>query len=352
MIKRTPLFMLWLFLICTAAAQPRQVNSKLESFFRQDIGLSEKEIAAIQSERPIVKALPPRSPSETLLFGVIYVNAAPETYFQYARNFDRLRNVPGHLALGVFTDPPQISDLQGFSLDSDDIAALKQCQPGKCRIQLPATSITEFQHLVQWSSPNAEEQANQLLRSRAFERVLAYQREGNQALGTYNDKPDPTAVPEQFALLLSADRALAEREPDFYHYLLDYPRGKPAGYEETFFWEKVKFGLKPTLRIVHMVTMRGGAADPVANAIARKQLYSSHYFQTALDLSVCVREKNDPTQPGFYLIEALGSEHGDFTGPKGSVIRSVAVSRALTALQQGLADIKDALESKTPVSAR
>jgi len=63
MIKRTPLFMLWLFLICTAAAQPRQVNSKLESFFRQDIGLSEKEIAAIQSERPIVKALPPRSPS-------------------------------------------------------------------------------------------------------------------------------------------------------------------------------------------------------------------------------------------------------------------------------------------------
>ena len=37
-----------------------------------------------------------------------------------------------------------------------------------------------------------------------------------------------------------------------------------------------------------------------------KQLYSSHYFQTALDLSVCVRESTDPKRPGFYLIKALG----------------------------------------------
>ena len=79
----------------------------------------------------------------------------------------------------------------------------------------------------------------------------------------------------------------------------------------------MKFGLKPTLRIVHMVTMRGSSIDPIACAIAQKQLYSSHYFRTALDLSVCVRDGNDPKQQGFYLIKALGSEQGGAERPQG-----------------------------------
>ena len=82
-----------------------------------------------------------RTPAEVLLFGAIYIHASPETYFQFARNFDRRRRVPGFLALGVFTDPPQLSDLRGFAFDRDDIEALKSREPGNCRIQMPATSI-------------------------------------------------------------------------------------------------------------------------------------------------------------------------------------------------------------------
>jgi hypothetical protein len=108
----------------------------------------------------------------------------------------------------------------------------------------------------------------------------------------------------------------------------------------------VKFGLKPTLRIVHMVTMRGSPADHVACAIAQKQLYSSHYFETALDLSICVREGDDLKQHGFYLIKALGSEQAGLTGPKGSMLRRVAVGRAVSNLQKGLAALRTTLEGK------
>ena len=107
------------------------------------------------------------------------------------------------MALGIFTDPPQLSDLKGFAFDSDDIEALKNCEPGNCRIQMPATSIENLHRSIHWSAPDVDEQVNQLLQKRAFERLLAYQREGNKALGVYNDKRDPTAVPEQFAYLLS-----------------------------------------------------------------------------------------------------------------------------------------------------
>src|ERR1700683_2339435 len=101
---------------------------------------------------------------------------------------------------------------------------------------------------------------------------MAYQRAGNEARGVYNDKNDPTEVPKQFAYMLSYDKALPERLPDFYQYLLAYPSGKPANVDDTFYWARVKFGLKPTLRIVHVLTMRGGPEDPVAYAIAEKQL--------------------------------------------------------------------------------
>ena len=248
------------------------------------------------------------------------------------------------MALGVFTNPPQLTDLRGFAFDSNEIKALKSCEPGNCRIQMPVTSIEELHRSINWSAPDADEQVNQLLQRTALERLVGYQRYGNEALGVYNDKRDPTAVPEQFAYLLSYDKALSERVPDLYHYLLVYPHAKPANYEETFYWAKVKFGLKPTLRIVHMVTMRGSPADPIASAIAQKQLYSSHYFQTALDLSICVRDGDDPKHSGFYLIKALGSEQAGLTGLKGLIVRKGAVERAVSNLQKGMMAIRNNLE--------
>jgi hypothetical protein len=65
-----------------------------------------------------------------------------------------------------------------------------------------------------------------------------------------------------------------------------------------------------------------------------------------LDLSVCVRDSNDLKQAGFYLIKALGSEQGGLTGPKGSIVRRAAVSRAVSNLEKGLAAIKNTIESQ------
>jgi hypothetical protein len=340
-----PAAMLLVLIAAVAHPNPSDSNLDLHTFFRQNIGLDEDQIAAIRGGQAVATSLPPRTSAEVLLFGAIYIHAAPEAYLKFASDFDRLRKVPGFLALGVFTDPPRLSDLRGFGFDSDDIKALKSCEPGDCQFQMPATSIEELHRSIDWSAPGAGEDVNRLLRNTALERLLAYQREGDIALGVYNDKREPTAVPEQFAYLLSYAKALSEREPDFYHYLLLYPQAKPANYEDTFYWSKVKFGLKPTLRLVQMVIMRGGPADPIANVVAQKQLYSSHYFQTALDLSLCVRGDNDPKRPGFYLIQVMGSEQAGLTGLKGAIVRKAAVDRSISNLRDALTAIRDTLES-------
>jgi hypothetical protein len=319
-------------------------NPQLQTFLRQNIGLSQDQIAAIRNGEPFAKAFQSRTPDEVFLIGTVYIHAGPDAYLRFARDFDRLRKLPNYLALGVFSDPPQSSDLKDFSLDDDDIKSLKDCKPGHCLIQLPAGYIEQLQRSVDWSAPDVKERVNQLVRKGALQLVLDYQREGNLALGVYNDKRNPTLVPQQFAYMLSYQEIFPRPLPGFYRYLLNYPSDKPANVEDTFYWARVKFGLKPTLRIVHVATMKGKPSDDTAYAIAEKQLYSSHYFETALDLSFCIPGRDDSTRPGFYLIMIMGSEQEGLTGFKGSIVRNTAVGRSVSNLQRALTHIRDALE--------
>jgi hypothetical protein len=321
-----------------------QANPDLQTYFKEYIGLRDNQIKAIRSGKAFAKTLHSRTPAEIFVFGAIYINARPETYVKFAQSLDHLRNVSGYLAIGKFNVPPQISDLRGFTLDSEDIKSLKRCKPGDCEIQMPASSIEDVQQSTDWSARNVAEQVNQVLQETALERLAAYQREGNPILGVYNDKQHPTDASGQFEYMLSYARALPKSLPDLYGYLLSYPRGKPTNVEDMFYWAKVKFGLKPTLRILHVVTMLAAAANEPAYVIAEKQLYSSHYFQTALDLTFCISDISDPKQHGFYLVKAMGSEQAGLTGFKGSIVRKIAVDRSASSLQKSLTVIKNALE--------
>ena len=77
-----------------------------------------------------------------------------------------------------------------------------------------------------------------------------------------------------------------------------------------------------------------------------KQLFSSPYFETALDLTVCIRGSDDTTRPGFYLLRTMGSEQGGLTGFKGSIVRKVAVGRTASSLEKSLAAIETNLEER------
>lgn len=323
-----------------------QSDAELQNYFKNSVGLSQNQIADIRGGKAIGKVLESRTPDEIFVFGAVYINAPPESYVRFATDFDRLRKLPEFVAIKKFSDPPQVADLDGFTFDSDDIKALKECKPRHCDVQLPAQAMGNIQQSIHWDAPDLEHQVNQLLQRRAIERLQEYHNKGNEALGTYHDKDHPTDVPKQFEYMLSYTRVLPKYLPDFHRYLLAYPNAKSPNIEDIFYWAKVKFGLKPTLRVVQMVTLKGQSANEPAYAIAEKQLYSSHYFETALDLTFCIRGIDDPKQPGFYLIKEMGSEQAGLTGVKGSIVRKVAVGRTASSLEKSLSAIKNILEAK------
>jgi hypothetical protein len=315
-------------------------------FFRDYAELKEDQIAAIRNGKAFAKIMESRTPDEVFVFGSVYVQSTPEQYLKLASDIAELRQLPSYLAIRKFSDPPQLSDLDGFTLEADDIKQLKNCKPGKCDVQLPADAMDAFRQSVNWSAPDAADQADQLAQKMALEAIQRYAQGGNAALGTYMDKHHPAVVGETFASLLSRSKALPAYLPELEHYLLEYPEAQSENIQSEFYWEKVNFGLKPTLRIVQAIVYRDSRSTEPAYALAVKQLYASHYFETALDLTVCVRDQENPGR-GFYLITLKGSQQAGLTGLKGGIVRKVAVDKTRSALERSLGAIKQKLESRT-----
>ena len=312
-------------------------------FFREFAGLNEEQISAIRSGKAIAKVIESPTPDEVYVFGSVYVEATPESYLKLASDIDALRKLPSYLAIQSFSDPPQLSDLEGFTLNEQDITELKNCKTGHCQLQLPTEAIEDFQQSIDWSAPDVADRVNRLAQQLALQALQEYMQGGNTALGAYRDKKHPAAVAETFASLIGRFEALPVYLPELNEYLLDYPKAKSENVQAGFYWEKVNFGLKPTFRIVQKIVYQGAIGKEPAYAVAEKQIYASHYFQTALDLSVCVK---DPQRSGFYIITVKGSKQAGLTGLKGSIVRKVAVDKTRSSLERVLVTIKQKLESQ------
>jgi hypothetical protein len=316
-------------------------------FFHEFVGLNDDQIGEIRGGKAVAKILDSPTADQVFVFGSVYINSTPERYLKFASDIDALRKLPNYLELRKFSEPPQLADLAGFTLDDEDFKQLKNCKAGHCEVQLPTEAMEEFQRSVNWSAPDAADQANHLARQMALQALLEYQQGGNAALGTYRDKNHPAVVAETFAALVNRSKGLPVYLPELREYLLNYPKADSANIESQFYWEKVNFGLKPTIRMVQAVIYKGKSPEKPAYAVAVKQLYASHYFESALDLTVCVKDTQHPDHPGFYLITLKGSQQAGLTGIKGGIVRKVAVDKTRSSLEKALVSIKQKLESQT-----
>src|SRR5271154_524380 len=241
-------------------------------FFRDFVGLSEDQIGAIRSGKAVAKVIESRTPDEVYVFGSVYVEATPESYLKLTSDIDALRKLPSYLAIQSFSDSPQLSDLEGFTLEEQDITELKNCKTGHCQVQLPTEAIEEFQQSINWSAPDVADRVNHLAQRLALQALVEYMQGGNTALGAYRDKKHPAAVAETFVSLIGRFEALPVYLPELNEYLLEYPKAKSDNVQAGFYWEKVNFGLKPTFRIVQKIVYRGTIGKEPAYAVAEKQI--------------------------------------------------------------------------------
>ena len=338
-----------LVLVVGVISQPPSRTPPTEIFTA--LGLTSEQRASIEAGRAVAKVLPWGGPSEVYVFGAVHVDGAPETYLKAARDVSRLRGTPGYLGVGELPAEATVSDLTPLTLEADDVKALKNCREGSCDVQLPTASIQAVRDTVNFSRPDAAEQVNALARQMIVALLRQYRQGGLRALGEYRDQEHPARVSDEFETMMNRASVLPDVIPELRRYLLEYPNAALPNADSFFFWEKVDFGLKPTIRVNHAMIARGRTTGGHEyGTVAIKQLYATHYFHTALDVSVCVDDGATGPARGFYLLTIKGSQQEGLTGLKGSILRKVVVDKTRTSLERVLASIKRTVEQSSPRS--
>lgn len=329
-----------MLLLCVSPLSLSQTPQYLSTFFKKNVGLNEAEVARIEQGQSVAKVLDSPKPSQIFIFGATSIRGAPDAFVRFRNNFDRIKSLPGYLSLQLFSKPPVLSDLTGLTIDPKDVDELKECKPTDCDVQLPAAHIEQFRRRIDWSGPDPGGQVNHLAKEMTLQALLAYQQGGNAALGIYEDKEAPAYVSKQFRSLLERGKFFPEKLPALYSNLLYYPEKPIPGSTSVFYWEKIDFGLRPTIRVNQQITAHMNSDHGPVDVVAIKQLYANHYFQTALELYFCIPRSST----SFYLVTVKGSEQDGLTGTKGRMIRKVATSRTRASLEDSLLAIKKELE--------
>jgi hypothetical protein len=309
---------------------------------QKTLRINDAEWKTLEQGLPIAREESTPDKNEVLMYGVVFVNGAPEKFLKTYAAVEKMVDGKSYLASRYFRTPPSLADLDSLQLDEDDIQQLRQCQTGDCDVQLPADAMQRIRSGVNWNAADASRQASEQMRRYALTVLQNYTKTGNAALGVYQDKNTPTSVDQTFRVVLSRAKDLPSYYPAFTNYLLRYPAAKPANTWDFFHWEVVKFGLKPTFRMNH-VLFHQPQNRPSSWIVASKQLYASHYFQTALDLWFCVPGARFGKK-GFYLATLKGSRQEGLTGFKGRLLRSIAISRTQSSMRNALARLKEISE--------
>jgi hypothetical protein len=299
--------------------------------------LTASELEALEAGRPVARLLTADSGDE-VVFGAVWIEATVADYLRAMRDIERFECGGSFTTTRRLSDPPRVEDFADMSLTDVDVADLRSCRTGKCNVILTNTSLEKFQRDIDWSSATAAESVERMARQMAFSIVEAYTASGSAGLGPYVDEARPVVPIQDLSAVLERMPMLSRSEPDFRRLLIGYPNVQLPNSTSFFYWQIVHFGLKPTIRINHVVI----TSAPDHFVVASKQLYASHYFRAAVEIRHLIP---DPARGrGFWLLDVSAARVEGLNGLVGSLIRGHVHSETLKGLADGLEATKLKIE--------
>jgi len=327
-----------LLVLQSTPAPALRVPPELDRYLTKYVSLTPAQRADLLAGRAVTKLLDADPAKEVAVFGALWIAAPMASYVAAARDIERLESGDNFIVTKKISDPPTIDDFAQLRVPDDDAEDLRTCKVGQCQIKLPQSAIERVRREVNWSkSPRTD--LDRIARELALDYVKGYLAGGNDQLAVYRDADRPTFVATEFRSMIDRLPSLAEFLPDLKRYLLQFPQVSLPNSESFLYWQQAKFGLKPTVRINHVVIVQ--EADHVV--VASKMLYASHYFWTALEVRVLLA---DPARGnGFWFVTVSRSRSDGLSGFVGRVIRGKVRDEAEKGIAAVLASTRARLES-------
>jgi hypothetical protein len=321
-----------------ARSQGAALPAALDSYVTKYLQLTAAERSRLLAGQPVTRIMEADPAREVAVFGAVWVNAPAARYVAAVKDIENFERGPGFRVTKKVSSPPVLDDFAEMDLPDDDVADLQRCRVGACELKLSEGALTRLRQEIDWTRPTARADAERLARRLALEYVTGYLEGGNANLAAYRDARRPTFVGQEFQSMIERMPSLTEYLPQVKDYLLNYPKATLPNAHSFIYWQETRFGLKPTIRINHLVV----SEQPNGTVIASKMLYASHYFWTALELRVLVP---DPSRGrGFWFVTVNRSRSDGLSGFVGTLIRGRVRSEAERGMQSALQFTKSMLE--------
>jgi hypothetical protein len=320
-----------------AQSQP-SLPARFDSYLKAHVKLTADKHKELLAGQPVTQLLETDPAKEVAIFGAVWVSAPIARYLAAVKDIESFEKGENFLVTKRISDPPRLADFDRLSLPPDDGAALETCKVGDCEVKLGEAALKRIQEETDWSKPTATADVERAIRGLALEYVNGYLEGGNSRLAAYRDATRPTFVAQEFAAMVDRMPEMTDYLPGLKKYLLDYPKVMLPNAESFLYWQSVKFGLKPTIRINHVTI----ADQQTHVVVVSKMLYASHYFWTAIELRVLVPDL--ARGEGFWFANVNRSRSDGLGGFVGTLIRGRVRREAEEGMQAALAITKRQME--------
>jgi hypothetical protein len=335
-----------LLFICPQT-RARTADPDLRKALAERAGFGEDQIATLERGEPMAKLIPSNDPREVAVCGVIQIPSDPETALKAFQLSLSLKH-NSILQSGKFTNPPRVEDLASLTLSDADIADLKTCTVGDCKLKLSAAMIHRFQKGFDWNAIDYKEQANQLFRLMIVEYVANYLQRGDAALIEYADQSPRVPLAREQEALLTNLLYVNDTAPEFVRRLKAFPRStEPV--EHSLSWARINFGLKPVLVITDVFTYRSDIDGVLRVLVLSKQIYANHYFDASLSLTAAIADQSRTKSDLLYVNHSLaGALAGSFSEFKHKIVEGRATEELKNLLGQTRLNLDVVLNNSSP----
>ena len=236
-----------------------------------DLGLDADAIARVQ-KGALVQAFPKEVSERDLAVGFVFMVKRPPAEVAAAfRRFGDMSADPNVLATHQLASAADLDGLHLGTHGDDEAKRYRAARPGD-ELNLGASELAAFAKLGANASTADVERT---LRAVLFARYQAYRARGLDGIEPYaraDGSRDGAA--EVRAALQKALPVVQKYTPAFADVLAHYPKGRPAGLEESYHWILYNLDNRPTPTLRHRMTL---AVDGGLVA-ADRELYVGHGY--------------------------------------------------------------------------
>lgn len=280
------------------------------------LGFAPDQIAQVEAGRMATGKIASSSPRELVAAFAFKVDVPPAKLADDLRAGLLTKVDPSVSASGVIRGAGSPADFAALKLAPDPEKRAAAYTSGSRDLNLAPDEIAGFKSLS--GAAVVEPQ----VRSDLLARVQAYRAKGLAGIAPYaRDNRSPA---DELRSASNASKGLEKFAPAAAALLLNYPAGKPAGFQEIFRWSQFDAHGVPTIALTHSFLVPDGEAL----IGVQRQFYVSTGYNAEQAIAALV-----PTSTGTVVIYANRTSTDQITGLGGSAKRSIGSSMLASQLQ-------------------